>query len=319
MRKIWADSLTGLCILYMIAMHVSIAQAIGVQIYLGTAMFFFMAWFFFKSGLFFSPKPTKELILKDTKRLLVPYVVFGCIGFIIYVVSHDTSFSREFISSCKRIVSTGGITGNLPLWFLFVLFIVRQLHNMLCVKFGVNIKVLLSEIVLCFTMSMLLYTYDLNIIRWVPNVFLGMAFFSFGFFHKVIKKEMQFKHKYMLILIYICSLFTLPSSNFAANTVEGHPIFYVLWFLFSIVAIYIYIMLFSKFQFLNIKPLVCLGKSSMTYYVCHWPILFMMIEVFKKTLSGYTLFFVVLVMTMVVCYMIDIFLSSSKMKFILGK
>lgn len=122
----------------------------------------------------------------------------------------------------------------------------------------------------------------------------------------------------IMVIVYISSIFNLPGTNFAANTVEGHPYNYILWFLYSVVAILLYSKLLSLFSILNIKPLVNLGENSMTYYVCHFPFMFLSLSFFNDYLEGYQLYFAVFLMTMVICCIIDKLLKKSKYSFILG-
>lgn len=112
-REKWADTLTGICILYMIAMHVSIEKSIGlppyVPLYIGPGMFFFMGWFFYKSGMYFKPKPTLELCKKDSRRLLLPYVVFGMFGWAVNRFLHnDVSLLDDIASTVYSAVMTRG-------------------------------------------------------------------------------------------------------------------------------------------------------------------------------------------------------------------
>lgn len=109
MRQNWADTITGICILYMIAMHVSISSEIETQIYVGRLFYFFMPWFFFKSGWFFKERKTSELIVKDFKRLLVPYFFWGAVGWTVNrCLYHDDTWFHYLASTAYKFITTGG-------------------------------------------------------------------------------------------------------------------------------------------------------------------------------------------------------------------
>ena len=85
------DFLCGICIIRMICLHtITFCGHKDDEWWLEVMgwSFFFMCFFFFKAGYFNKTVSgdTKAYITDKTKRLLIPYVVWGTIGFIIYVI-----------------------------------------------------------------------------------------------------------------------------------------------------------------------------------------------------------------------------------------
>lgn len=113
--------------------HYDVAKGIGIiLVVLGHSMIefghyiiymFHMPLFFFISGVFFKPEPTGKMLLKQTRNLLVPFVFFTSVIMIIAV-----------LSDCKAMLTwipphMQGLIGSM--WFLWVLFLVVNLHNMI--------------------------------------------------------------------------------------------------------------------------------------------------------------------------------------------
>ena len=75
----------------------------------------------------------RELIVKDAKKLLVPYVKYSAIGFAIYLIliflSGDFTISSCVIFPLRTLWKAGIIPVNGPLWFLLTLSLVRVLAN----------------------------------------------------------------------------------------------------------------------------------------------------------------------------------------------
>lgn len=321
MRLTWADTLTGVCILYMIAMHVSLFAE--VPIYIGKVMYFFMPWFFFKSGMFFKEKNALDLLKKDIRRLFVPYVVFSIFGFVIYIfVNGYSSFWGSVYSSLRSIVAVGGASCNAPLWFLFVLIGVRQIHNFVISKTSKTrkYKVVLIEMMASFFAAMLLFIMNVNRPLWMANIFLGLSFFAFGYlYHNYVEKRQGNALSIFSALLFAISFFILPSTNFEANTVDGPFYYYILYFLFSICGIIALGSLFARLPLFNKGALAYLGKHSMSFYVLHWPIIYLAYNCFCGFLGGYTLYFILLLIVFITCLLLDFLLHKIKLGFLFGE
>lgn len=92
---------------------------------------FHMPMFFVVSGFFYSkPDRLGEYIKKKAKTLLVPYIVFGIISYIVWLVINLENYS---FAPLKHLlfVNTDGLPITGALWFLTALFIVQILYAIL--------------------------------------------------------------------------------------------------------------------------------------------------------------------------------------------
>lgn len=320
MRQTWADSLTGLCILYMVAMHVSLITE--TPIYGGQFLFFFMPWFFFKSGMFYKVRPIKQQFVKDAKRLLIPYVVFTVFGWLLYL-----PFEKEFIVlddmmlMVKNIAALGGAFCNSPLWFLLVLFLIRQVHNLFQSISQHKRLFLWCELIVSFVMAMIMSLLNIDRPLWVPNVLLGLSYFAIGTMLKGNFDELSQKKIVIVIsfMLYGLSFITLGNTNFEGNTADGGVLGYMLWCFFSIAGIILYSGIFRLFTWLNVKPLLLLGVSSMTFFVAHWPIAFAFNELLNNHFTGFYIYVLVLVIVLTACMILNWFLRQRKYSFLIGE
>jgi len=145
--------------------------------------FFFMSFFFFKAGYF-----NKGIILDFRKyfsdrfgRLLIPYLVWGLIGSVIYFgFLYFTPSLHPSLSRLRwdHIYTMSHFYGNPPCWFLFSFFtayIVIGIVNKLRIMRVYNILVLTFPFVSY-------YLYSLHNPLWMSlnNVFMGLFFFQLG-------------------------------------------------------------------------------------------------------------------------------------------
>lgn len=133
-RILYLDSVGGLLLIYMIMGHcfqwAKMADIFDKYAYwLG----FFMPWFFFKGGMFYKPKSFHEEIKSGYKRLIVPFIWFSIIGTIILwiklLILNGSLTLKEMFYPIKVLLIQGSVPGNLALWFLPSLFVVRLISN----------------------------------------------------------------------------------------------------------------------------------------------------------------------------------------------
>ena len=122
------DFLCGICIIRMICLHtITFCGHKDDEWWLEVMgwSFFFMCFFFFKAGYFNKTVSgdTKAYITDKTKRLLIPYVVWGTIGFIIYAIYIPFEIDRYHHPiepmEWSHLWKTSSFWGNEPVWFLF--------------------------------------------------------------------------------------------------------------------------------------------------------------------------------------------------------
>lgn len=317
-RQVWADSLTGLCILYMLAMHVAIC--INVTNYALPFFYFFMPWFFYKSGMYYKEQPPKEVFRKDFRRLLTPFISFNLIAFfVIHIVRGDLFDIKNIFSAIKAFLSTGTIYENAPLWFLFSLISVRIIHSVV-IKFTPprNRSLwLYLEALAALLFALMLFGFNINKPQWIGPIFLGLFFFVMG---NIIK----FSHlsKFWIVvffIIYDISCYILPETNMAVNTIKGNVFLYLLWCIFSIIALFLFGTLLEIVGRKNCG-LAYIGKSSMVFYVTHWPILQIMKEsdYLKDTLDPVALYMVIFISLLVSGVVLNKIFHIRQLRFLMG-
>ena len=127
------DAICGLFIMYMIMGHASQWADIENDDFIVVSkyiMFMFMAWFFYKSGMFHKQMEFDEVIKRNVKKLLYPFVCYTIIGELIfwfYLYNNGILTIRELtIQPIIELCFNGSLSGNLPLWFLVSLFMVKM-------------------------------------------------------------------------------------------------------------------------------------------------------------------------------------------------
>lgn len=232
---------------------------------------FFMPWFFFKAGMFFKPDSNDIIIRKSSKRLLVPYVIYTILGTIVLCITllifdefDLTCFVITFFSSALK---TGSVPGNLPLWFLLSLFLVRIIYNAFYNKFRdktiwlfIAIPILLKTISERMNVYLPLYMF---------NVSSGLFFYLLG--HKL--KGMQFNWYTIvsLTLFYLSSVLFFPQMvDMRTNQVVSGN--YCGWLIISLIGILAMNSICVKIM--NNKNIFSIiGNDTMQLYCWHWIII----------------------------------------------
>lgn len=239
-------------------------------------MTFFMPWFFFKGGMFFRCRPLKDEIIISYKRLIIPYIVFSLIGTIILwtkmAVNGGLTWNK-IIYSVAPFVTDGSLSGNLPLWFLLSLFVVRIMFQVLYALFrggalqkGVCIIITTA---ICTTYIALYYV-RAEPHRWYPfwlsNISSGMLFFALGYWTR--KLQFGVWGTVVLIAAYISVNLLVPTcvDMRSGQLIRG---FFLLWGPISLLSILTFNNTFR--YFINKKNILTMaGRDSISYYCMHW-------------------------------------------------
>lgn len=139
-RLEFLDACSGLMLVHMIIGHVLqhgglYRQGIPYD-YVLTALFFFMPWFYFKAGLFIGKKgDLKSWLIKDCRRLIVPFVVFTILGALIaipfeMVEDAGRPWWKIMLGPVTSTLRLGSYGGNFALWFLLSLFFTRLTYRL---------------------------------------------------------------------------------------------------------------------------------------------------------------------------------------------
>ena len=190
-RCIYLDVISGLMIIFMITIiHITdwvhlnnhpIYQD-GIKI-----LPFFLSWFFYKSGMFFlMPSDYHEYVKKYYSRLAKPWIVWSILSFIIWLVvliinKRHINFIHEFLSYCFYSLIDGCHISNIPLWFLFTLFLVKIVYPLFS---SLRIRKIVLLVMLLMIMQLIhYYKSQYGILAkplWLYNTIIGLFFFGAG-------------------------------------------------------------------------------------------------------------------------------------------
>lgn len=263
----------GILVTHMVTMHIQQFYNTDTFFYYwqNLLLCFFMPWFFFKSGMFFNYKVPKQLFYNTSEKLLKPFVIFSLLGEIIYILLMVSSgLTYEPIKSLK-ILLRGSLSGNPVLWFLPVLFLVRNLSNYL-LKISINKWFFFFLFISFFTIH-LYSTVNSNCLPWwLGDVILGCFFYVAG----ALLKEILYNNYiyYVSIIVYVTCVTTYPSLvNFwSCKIVYGSSYVWIISSLSGIIIInnFFYRLVRYKKYFVIFD---FVGGNSMYYYCLHWMII----------------------------------------------
>ena len=266
------DAVCGVLIIHMIVGHAfdwsHITDGVFIE-WSNRFLFFFMAWFYFKSGMFHKEQSLSESVKKGYARYLKPYILYSFVGELLRFVHiyryGDTNVLHYSLSLIRDIALEGAVYGNLPLWFLLSLFIVKAI-----VSFFDDYNVPKSlALLIAFVTSFLLedggwYAFFIPCI--VKNVLMGLLFYLSG----CLLKRIQFckSSLFISLLVSFFAIFLYPSHvDFRTGSIlQGVWIMYVI----SSLALILLVNNLFAIKIFQISFLVNIGRNSLSYYCVHW-------------------------------------------------
>ncbi|WP_331774331.1 acyltransferase family protein [Sulfurospirillum sp. 1612] len=255
----WIDNIKALGILAVILGH--IASPFGSFIFSWhMPLFFMLAGFFVRFDL-----SLKELIIKDFKRLMIPYFIFVIVGLIMETLKR-IALHREaldYVNEFKAAFIWMDMTSLLHtyafvLWFLPALFFAR----VILVILNKYIQNILLQLVFVFTVFISSFYIDLpfgidNAMNALIFVFIGNIFFRFHQDNKIV---------YVLPFLLISSyfLFGIPTLDMSTKS-YGPIILNIAW---AVAMVGTLVIIFKK---LNIKSqiLTLWGGNTMLLFIIH--------------------------------------------------
>lgn len=255
----WVDNLKAIGILAVILGH--IASPFGAFIFSWhMPLFFILAGFFIRFEL-----ATKDFIIKDLKRLMIPYFIFAFVGLGLETLKRialhreNLDYIRElqgiFIwMDMPSLINTYGFV----LWFLPTLFFGRMFVFLI----NKQIKSIFSQSIITmflFALSFLVnfpFAID-NALNAVLFIFIGSVFFRF---YQDNKKLYILPFVFVGLLLY----FGTPSLDMANKNYEN-VIINILW---AISIIFIFVAILKKIDFKS-KLLTIWGSSTMLLFIIH--------------------------------------------------
>ena len=275
------DILCGICIIRMVTLHIMAFCGQDKQDWWLEVMrwsFFFMSFFFFKAGYFNkgTSKGTDLDYLKDrSKRLLVPYLMSGIIGAIVYFSFYFPLVDRykKFVEPLEwsHIWMKSGFYGNSPIWFLFSFFTVYMM-----VRYIDKVKYLCWLTIAFPALSYWAYKTGNNVPMSLGNVFIACYFFYLGRLWRWVMQRFSNQQvmaaSWLMVAAFVVLGLAVPGTyNMSQNLFTGNALMAV------INATLILCGLAGVLLTLQVPriPLLCfIGEHSMVFFISHYPILY---------------------------------------------
>ena len=278
------DAVAGLLIVFMMFTHIMQRCGLtGVEPYpfLLRVLSFFMAWFFFKSGRFAKDVPFRKEWNAVRKKLLVPYLLFSLVGWAVDTVwlllSGAGGWKTLLWTPVHTLLVSGSLPGNLPLWFLLVLALVRLIAALLR-NWRIPAPVVAAVSLCCAWLANRLAPIPF----YLGGTAAGLTFYTLG---TLFRDKVEVRPVWIgAAVIYAASLLFYPSCiDLRSNTVTED--YYLPAFLFSLSGILAIDGIAAEvMKGFKIKAGVfCwIGRHSMQYFVSHWIILTLCLILFRS-------------------------------------
>lgn len=289
-RMLYLDNLCAILIIQIIWLHGSASCnnycpdiMIGVNIMLS----FFMPWFFFKGGMMHVRQDNWNLMVKSGKRLLVPYMACIFIGLVIDMLTYYQSSSQSpinyhfFVEEAKTLLTHSHLFPTAVAWFLLSLFVSRVCFNRLVATIH-PLVITIGFIILAYCCYLLKNNFISKFPFYIGNMCHGIAIYSLGFYFK----EIQFNKCILTvsILLFLLRFFSRAEIDFRIN--DPGQSNYIIAVINGIAGCIVFNNLFKRFLNREIYALSYIGRNSMLYYLIHFPVMYIVINVFKDSFSS---------------------------------
>jgi fucose 4-O-acetylase-like acetyltransferase len=280
------DFLCGICIIRMILLHIITFCGHKDDDWWTEVMawsFFFMCFFFFKAGYFNKTVSgdTGAYIKDKAKRLLIPYVSWGLIGWVVYAFYLPFEIKRYHHPiepmEWSHLWKTSAVWGNEPMWFLFSFFASYVLvHFIKKIHIVKPISVFQTVVVLaCPLLSYWMWKLDNPLPMSLSNVFMGVFFFNMGRTWRWLIERMGRNFTLVVSSVLIAAFIVLNivwhgeyimhSNRFNGNELAA--------FVNTIIILLGLSGFLLKWPLPRVPGINYIGQHSMVFFVAHYPIL----------------------------------------------
>ena len=252
-------------------------RAMGMSAYIPSVLFFFMPWFFYKSGQFFRKRSIKDEWKKDWDKLIRQFLIWSAIGYVLHItfmsINGVITLRNATYSVLRGFFLNGHIELNVPLWFLFTLFLVRQVANILLPQ--ENDRYYWAKCAAIIVIGQLVafgcYCTDFRLMPlWVANGSAGLAYFTLGYC--LSKYETKWWLLVPCVLGYAaCCIWGFPDVGMHSNECTS-ALKYILSLpggVAGIVSFNVLCRYISKYLHYLSVPFEYVGKYAMIIYVSH--------------------------------------------------
>lgn len=289
-RVSFIDVFKGFGIFFVILGHMPIEPQLFSYIFsFQLAIFYFVGGFLYRDS--HCMNSLWEYLKKKFNRVLMPYIIFGVISSIMYIL-YSMYIGREY--SIKDIVLSliiskrNGIYVNVSLWFLTSFFTVEIMYYILkCffnnyfIGFIVIVLGYIGVVILRTTGSLntLPFTFDASL-YFIVYYYIGDLFGGIG---KYSNRDYKYFFK-NLSLVFIISII-INVMNFFGKIKHADIIYYDFGFLIALISYLFHIIisltgvctyLYFSYIFRWVIPLRYIGKNSIYYFALHMPIYYIL-------------------------------------------
>ena len=308
------DFLCGICIIRMMVHHFTSACGFANTDWWTTIMhwsFYFMSFFFFKAGYFnkTTSGDTHEYVIDKTKRLLVPYFVWGWIGCAVYfffcafILDSNNALVRDI--KWEHLWSTSQFYGNVPCWFLFSFYI-----SYLAMHFIGKVRRLHWAVLVFPFISYGLYKVGNPLWFSLNNVFMGIFLFFLGRLWHIsldkMKRNLSISVSIALIISFVILNQIVGGEYVMSDNIwKGNPIYTVLGIVFALCGIS---GLLLSVNVPRIPVINYIGEHSMVFFVAHYPL--MMFYKMTRSAAVHSLrnhwddWFILVVFIFIICFLL---------------
>lgn len=211
-------------------------------------------------------------------KLLKPYIIWNLIGYIPFILlliaQSDNVWYHYCLQPFKGILLNAQYSGNSPLWFLPVLFVVKCLFA----RFKKAPWYIIAFI--SFSIGYSCYEFHVKEPTYIASIFTGLFFYTMGY----ILSSFQYNRVLfgMSTILYVGFLIIGVSFvDINMNTLRCGN--YLLWPIFALSGIICFNNIFRYIDrfFTKWSILHYIGNNSMKFYVSHWVVLNIGILMFK--------------------------------------
>jgi len=288
-RLQWADILKGLGITAVVIGHLFSGIIHDILYIFHLPLFFLISAFFFKKN-----SDLKGYFIRQSKRLLLPYLVYLTIFFLIFhwqdLVDQGNTFATFKLIGKAFIGGRALVSPFSVFWFITVLFATQQLFNLMLNKLSKRrcLQIGLLSYLLALINDIFLPNFWLP---WNINVVLGtLPFFVLGYFFNSKVKSLKDSHIFLIGAFALLSAYFIPNNTLDLKySVYGVPFLS----LFSSIAIVIFLKRVSEGlgQFKLTSVIFAeIGKASLVIMYLHVPIQALYLMFFDRNVMLMLLF-----------------------------
>lgn len=315
-RVLYLDNLSGLLIVQMIILvHIRIIAAQipdNSFLYdLQSVFVFFIPWFFFKSGMFYKRKGIFVSLKHDAKKLLWTYLLFSLFAYAMQVgctlISHEPLTSNRLLWwQLDGLCSYASVPWNQALWFLPIMFIVKNVFNVIG-RFIPVWLILLASLFLAYLFS---DTSSAPFDFWIGTTSQSLFFYSLGVFIS----DRQYRKPLFLassvVYVFGCCLNLTHGWDARLNCVGDRADYFVV-IIVLMAGIILFDNIFKRLLDKSIPIMTYVGQNAMLLFVAHFP--FVMVLRFyilphfhlSGTMSGFWLCCILMAFYLSVVYCAD--------------